>query len=229
LRLGKLSFPYEQGFPAEYCSLIPPRLAVRDALRLEAVVLSGRVAVDLRPPVVGLDEAHYRVQVYSAWERGLDEIMPFLQNLNLRVIDQIQFKVDLGGRRFFIRSFSRKADGEWRREPFAAEEAAANAVGRAADGAGGRRRPERTDSRYRAPLERDRPVSGLPQLTSSSAAASGGSVFIRRYSAIPESRGFCTAISRAASSRTRAGAIHFNAKKKPCRPSGWSSSPPWMR
>jgi glutamate dehydrogenase len=39
------------------------------------------------------------VQVYSAWERGLDEIMPFLQNLNLRVIDQIQFKVDLGGRR----------------------------------------------------------------------------------------------------------------------------------
>ena len=108
LRLGKLSFPYEQGFPAEYRSLIPPRLAVRDALRLEAVVLSGRVAVDLRPPVVGLDEAHYRVQVYSAWERGLDEIMPFLQNLNLRVIDQIQFKVDLGGRRFFIRSFSVK-------------------------------------------------------------------------------------------------------------------------
>ena len=105
LRLGKLSFPYEQGFPAEYRSLIPPRLAVRDALRLEAVVLSGRVAVDLRPPVAGLDEAHYRVQVYSARERGLDEIMPFLQNLNLRVIDQIQFKVELGGRRFFIRSF----------------------------------------------------------------------------------------------------------------------------
>ena len=108
LRLGKLSFPYEQGFPAEYRSLIPPRLAVRDALRLEAVVLSGRVAVDLRPPVAGLDEAHYRVQVYSARERGLDEIMPFLQNLNLRVIDQIQFKVELGGRRFFIRSFSVK-------------------------------------------------------------------------------------------------------------------------
>jgi len=57
LRLGKLSFPYEQGFPAEYRSLIPPRLAVRDALRLEAVVLRGRVAVDLRPPVAGLDEA----------------------------------------------------------------------------------------------------------------------------------------------------------------------------
>ena len=105
LRLGKLSFPYEQGFPAEYRSLIPPRLAVRDALRLEAVARSGQVAADLRPPVAGLDEAHYRVQVYSARERGLDEIMPFLQNLNLRVVDQIQFKVEPGGQRFFIRSF----------------------------------------------------------------------------------------------------------------------------
>jgi glutamate dehydrogenase len=108
LRLGKLSFPYEQGFPAEYRSLIPPRLAVRDALRLEAVARSGQVAADLRPPVAGLDEAHYRVQVYSARERGLDEIMPFLQNLNLRVVDQIQFKVEPGGQRFFIRSFSVK-------------------------------------------------------------------------------------------------------------------------
>jgi glutamate dehydrogenase len=105
LRLGKLSFPYEQQFPAEYRSLIPPRLAVRDALRLEAVARSGRVAVDLRPPFAGLDEEHCRVQVYSARERGLDETMSFLQNLNLRVIDQIQFKVELGGRRYFIRSF----------------------------------------------------------------------------------------------------------------------------
>lgn len=106
LRLGTLSFPYEQGFPTEYRSLIPPRLSVRDALRLEEVASSGRAAVDLRPPFAGLDEAHCRVQVYSARECGLDEIMSFLQNLSLRVNDQIQFKVELGGRRFFIRSFS---------------------------------------------------------------------------------------------------------------------------
>ena len=113
LRAGKLSFPYEQGFSAEYRSLIPPRGAIRDALRLEAVVRDGRVVADLRPPVARLDEVHNRVQVYSAGELGLDEIMPFLLNLGLRVVDQIQFKVDLGGRRFFIRSFSVKptADG----------------------------------------------------------------------------------------------------------------------
>jgi len=108
LRLGALSFPYEHGFSAEYRSLIPPSLAVRDALRLEAVVRNGREAVDLRPPVAGLDEANYRVQVYGACERGLDEIMPLLQNLSLRIVDQIQFKVELGSRRFFIRSFSVK-------------------------------------------------------------------------------------------------------------------------
>ena len=125
-------------------------------------MLSGRVAVDLRPPVGGLDEAHYRVQVYSARERGLDEIMPFLQNLNLRVIDQIQFKVELGGRRFFIRSFSVKptANGVENLLPLKkpllllldallsgqAEDDALNGL----------------TSPYRAPLERDRPVSGLP-------------------------------------------------------------------
>lgn len=109
LRVGKLSFPYEQGFSSEYRSLIPPRFAVRDVLRLEAVVRSGSETVDLCPPVAGFDETYYRVQIYSARERGLDEIMPFLQNLNLRVVDQIQFKVKLGGRRFFIRSFSVKS------------------------------------------------------------------------------------------------------------------------
>jgi len=106
LRLGQLSFPYEQGFPDEYRSLIPPAFAVRDVLRLEAVARSGRAAADIRRPVAGLKDAHYRIQVYSARERRLDEIMPLLQNLNLHVADQIQFKVEPGNRQFFIRSFS---------------------------------------------------------------------------------------------------------------------------
>lgn len=104
--LGKLSFPYERGFPAEYRSLLPPRVAVRDALQMETMVRSGRETVDLRRPAAGRDEAHCRVQVYGERERSLDEIMPFLRNLNLHIIDQIQFKIAIGGHRFFIRSFS---------------------------------------------------------------------------------------------------------------------------
>lgn len=106
LHLDALAVPYEQGFSAEYRALMPPRLAVRDALRLEAVARGGREVVDLRSPIAGFDGQHYRMQVYGACERSLDEVMPYLQNLNLRVVDQIQFKVDFGDRRFFIRSFS---------------------------------------------------------------------------------------------------------------------------
>jgi hypothetical protein len=42
--MEKLSFPYERGFSAEYCSLVSPRLAMRDVFRLEAVARSGRYA-----------------------------------------------------------------------------------------------------------------------------------------------------------------------------------------
>jgi glutamate dehydrogenase len=106
LRMERLSFPYEKGFSAEYRALIAPRDAVRDALRLEEVVQGGQVVADLHSPIASLDEIHTRVQVYSPGELSLDEIMPLLQNLGLRIVDQIQFKVEIGGQRFFIRSFS---------------------------------------------------------------------------------------------------------------------------
>jgi glutamate dehydrogenase len=85
--MEKLSFPYERGFSAEYHSLVPPRLAMRDVFRLEAVARSGREAVDMRRPG---DGAPYQIKVYGARERGLGEFMPLLQNIGLRVLDQIQ-------------------------------------------------------------------------------------------------------------------------------------------
>ncbi len=66
----------------------------------------GREVVGLQPPLPGFNEAHCRVQVYSMQERGLAEIMSLLQNMGLVVDDQIQFKLTLNSRRFFIRSFS---------------------------------------------------------------------------------------------------------------------------
>lgn len=37
-------------------------------------------------------------------ERPLDELLPILQNLGLRVVDQVQFKITLEAERGFIRS-----------------------------------------------------------------------------------------------------------------------------
>jgi glutamate dehydrogenase len=52
------------------------------------------------------DGAPFQIKLYGARERGLDELMPLLQNIGLRVLDQIQFKITLEGARFFIRAFS---------------------------------------------------------------------------------------------------------------------------
>ena len=106
LRRGQLSFPYENGFSPEYRSLVAPRFAVRDVLGLEAAARIGREVADLRPPLTGFDDRHCRVQVYGMQERNLAEIMPLLQNMGLVVGDQIQFKLALNDRHFFIRSFS---------------------------------------------------------------------------------------------------------------------------
>jgi glutamate dehydrogenase len=101
--MGKLSFPYERGFSEQYRSLVPPRVAMRDVFQLEAVARSGRDSVDLRR---SSDGAPFQIKVYGARERGLDQLMPLLQNLGLRVLDQIQFKITFNGNRFFIRVFS---------------------------------------------------------------------------------------------------------------------------
>ena len=101
--MEKLSFPYERGFSAEYRSLVSPRLAMRDVFRLEAMARGGREAADMRR---SNDGAPFQIKLYGARERGLDELMPLLQNIGLRVLDQIQFKITLEGARFFIRVFS---------------------------------------------------------------------------------------------------------------------------
>ncbi|MGR9117388.1 MAG: NAD-glutamate dehydrogenase domain-containing protein, partial [Gammaproteobacteria bacterium] len=48
----------------------------------------------------------YRLHFFSLQERYLDEYIPVLENLNLRVMDQIQFPLELNGTTVFIKSFS---------------------------------------------------------------------------------------------------------------------------
>ena len=93
-------------FSPEYRAVIPPELAVRDALQLDERIRSGGEGFDLWEPHPGLGDSYYRLQVYGVGKRSLDEIMPFLENLGLRVIDQISFRLNAGERPLLIRSFS---------------------------------------------------------------------------------------------------------------------------
>jgi glutamate dehydrogenase len=104
-----LSLPYEEGFPPDYRTMVPPRLAVRDVLRLESAIRSGRDALDLRPPVAGDFDAFHRLVVYGVKPHDLDAIIPLLRNLGLRIVDQIQFAIRIGDQQLFIRKFSVKA------------------------------------------------------------------------------------------------------------------------
>jgi glutamate dehydrogenase len=93
-------------FSAEYRAVIPPELAVRDALTLERLAQDGREGFDLWEPQPALGDACHRLRLYGEQERGLDEIIPLLQNLGFRVMDQISFRLEAGPKRFFLRSFA---------------------------------------------------------------------------------------------------------------------------
>jgi glutamate dehydrogenase len=93
-------------FSPEYRALVPPRLAARDALCLDALLREGGERFDLWEPDPHLGDGHYRLRLYGDRERNLDEIMPFLENLNLRVIDQVRFRMAAGERALYVRSFS---------------------------------------------------------------------------------------------------------------------------
>ncbi len=51
---------------------------------------------------------HYRLHFYSQQERFLDEYIPVLENMHLRVMDQVQFPITVDGTTQFIRSFTIK-------------------------------------------------------------------------------------------------------------------------
>ena len=93
-------------FSPEYRAMIPPELAVRDTLRLDSLILTGGEGFDLWEPHPGLGDGYHQLRLYGERERGLDEIMPFLQNLGLRAMDQISFRLEAGSKRFFLRGFA---------------------------------------------------------------------------------------------------------------------------
>lgn len=100
---------YPAVFPDAFRVLTPPSLAVRDVLKLDGVRASGRDALDLWQPKDGAPRGRALLRFYSRRERYLDELLPLLEKLGLRVADQIRFPLELEGKRVFLTSFSVEA------------------------------------------------------------------------------------------------------------------------
>ncbi len=96
---------YATAFPHEYRDLIHPRFALRDVRALEELLATGRESFDLWGPYQDRRD-FFRLQFYSLQESCLNELMPFLENLNLAVVDEVDFKVVIAERTVFIKSFS---------------------------------------------------------------------------------------------------------------------------
>ncbi|MGD9540090.1 NAD-glutamate dehydrogenase domain-containing protein [Methylocystis sp.] len=91
--------------PKSYRYLVPASRAARDIALIESGEDSAREIVELRP-LRGAGDASYEIRLIGAKERSLDELLPILQNLGLRVSDQIRFRLNLGAGPRFIRSFA---------------------------------------------------------------------------------------------------------------------------
>lgn len=102
---------YADLFPDDYRLLISPRHALGDMLQLEKLPAPPeRQPVSLLKP--DRSYPHYRLHFYSQEPRYLDEFIPVLENLYLRVMDQVQFNLSIENRPFFIKSFAVQAAGD---------------------------------------------------------------------------------------------------------------------
>jgi glutamate dehydrogenase len=98
---------YQVLLSTDYQALLTPRYALQDLLHLQQITTPHCQCVSLIRPCAGID--HYRLHFYSQQERFLDEYIPLLGNLGLRVMDQVQFRVVVDADTLFIKSFSIKS------------------------------------------------------------------------------------------------------------------------
>lgn len=101
-----------QTFPPCYRAQQPPTQAGRDLLILQSAAQSGSDAVDLRTLPNHPGESRQNLRIFTREEQALDEVMPILSNLGLRVLDQTQFEVQFDGCIHYIRSFIVETTGK---------------------------------------------------------------------------------------------------------------------
>ncbi len=96
---------YAGSFSREYRSRVHPRFALRDIRHIESLLADGQERFDLWGPFSRRDE-YCRLQFYSGRESYLNELMPYLENLHLRVMEEVDFTIEVASRRIYIKSFA---------------------------------------------------------------------------------------------------------------------------
>ncbi len=103
---GQLARKFHHVFPLEYKTIMHPRYAVRDVEGIDSVLKTGEEILDLWGPFGQGERLNYRLQFYSLKNSYLNELIPFLENLNLCVEDEADYVVALEHRKVYIKSFT---------------------------------------------------------------------------------------------------------------------------
>ncbi len=98
---------YRRAFDADYKTRLHPRFAVRDVRNIERVLADDQTVFDLWGPFEG-DERYYRLQYYKRSRSYLNDLMPFLENIGLTVIEEVDYLVKPEGHEVYIKSFAIK-------------------------------------------------------------------------------------------------------------------------
>jgi glutamate dehydrogenase len=96
---------YGKAFDQDYRARTHPRFAVRDVVKLIELQREGLDLFDIWGPFHDQGD-YYRLQYYSLSRSFLNDLMPFLQNLDLQVMHEVDSDLELEGRRVYIKSFS---------------------------------------------------------------------------------------------------------------------------
>jgi len=104
-RGAALAGRYLPAFPLGYREATLPVLAGRDVLHLEQASASGAVGLELWQSKTAA-KAHPVLRLYGGRGRFLDEILPILGALGLRVAGHMPFALELAGVRLGVNSFA---------------------------------------------------------------------------------------------------------------------------
>jgi glutamate dehydrogenase len=98
---------YSKSFNKDYRARTHPRFAVRDVKNIEKLLSTRQDSFDLWGPFHEEDD-YYRLQYYSFSRSYLNDLMPFLQNLALNVLHEVDSDLEVGSEQVFIKSFAIK-------------------------------------------------------------------------------------------------------------------------
>jgi len=93
-QIGHIVQKYGNAFPVAYHEQYEPRQAIHDIRKIEEVLESGNIALDLYRPH-DCAENNIRLKVYSgAHPITLSDVLPMLEKMGLRVIAELPFEIE---------------------------------------------------------------------------------------------------------------------------------------